>query len=104
MVQSLKKLAMPLVWLGLLTLICFLLPEVLNAQGLKISSLSDVESKVQESSTSAITITKYVFGALFGVSGIFLLWAVLSKKADAKDFAVSWFIGLILYFIIVAIV
>ena len=55
--------------LGLFLLTFVVVPQVVEAQSaLKISSLSDVESKAQEGSNTILNIAKYVLAAVLGIS------------------------------------
>lgn len=93
------------VLLGMMLLMGIIFPEVSNAQGgLKINSFSDIESKVQEATTSTRNIVVYVIGACFLVALVFVIWAISRNDPHKVDYALGWFIAIIIYVIAINIV
>lgn len=63
--------------LGLFLLTFVVVPQVVEAQSsLKISSLSDVESKAQEGSDTILNIAKYVLAAVLGIALVFVIYSL----------------------------
>lgn len=81
--------------LGLFIFTFVVVPEVVNAQtgSIKISSLSDVESKAEEGSTTILNIAKYVLGAVLGVALIFVIYALATNNPHAKEYLLGWIIA-----------
>jgi hypothetical protein len=92
------------------TLITFLavyfLPvyNTILAQGVKINDLSGLESEVEKSSDSVVSMVKYVFGALFILSALFVAWEIANNKNNAKEHAIAWVVALVFYFIVIFVV
>lgn len=82
--------------LGLFMLTCVVVPEVVEAQSaLKISSLSDVESKAQEGSDSILNVAKYVLAAVLGIALVFVIYALATNNPHAKEYLLGWIIAVI---------
>lgn len=80
--------------LGLFMLTFVIVPEVVEAQSaLKISSLSDVESKAQEGSNTILNIAKYVLAAVLGIALVFVIYALATNNPHAKEYLLGWIIA-----------
>ncbi len=79
--------------LGLFLLTFVVVPEVVNAQSIKISSLSDVEAKAQEGSTTILNIAKYVLGAVLGIALVFVIYSLATNNPHAKEYLLGWIIA-----------
>lgn len=80
--------------LGLFMLTFVIVPEVVEAQSaLKISSLSDVESKAQEGSDTILNIAKYVLGAVLAIALVFVIYALATNNPHAKEYLLGWIIA-----------
>lgn len=81
--------------LGFFLLSFVVVPEVVNAQtgSLKISSLSDVESKAQEGSATILNIAKYVLAAVLGIALVFVIYALATNNPHAKEYLLGWIIA-----------
>lgn len=79
---------------GLFILTFVVVPEILAQTGsIKISSLSDVESKAQEGSDTIIVIAKYALGVALAVALIFVIYALASNNPHAKEYLLGWIIA-----------
>lgn len=74
------------------------------AQGVKINDISGLQNEVEKSSDSVVTMVKYVFGALFVLSALFVAWEIANNKNNAKEHAIAWVIALVFYFIVIFVV
>ena len=74
------------------------------SQGMKINDLSGLESQVEKSSTSIVTMAKWGFAVVFVITGIFVAWEIASNKNNAKEHGIAWFIALVFYFIVIFVV
>ena len=73
--------------LGLFLLTFVVVPQVVEAQSaLKISSLSDVESKAQEGSDTILNIAKYVLAAVLGIALVFVIYSLATNNPHAKEY------------------
>lgn len=77
-----------------LFLLTFVVPQVVEAQSsLKISSLSDVESKAQEGSDTILNIAKYVLAAVLGIALVFVIYSLATNNPHAKEYLLGWIIA-----------
>ena len=80
--------------LGLFLLTFVVVPQVVEAQrALKISSLSDVESKAQEGSDTILNIAKYVLAAVLGIALVFVIYSLATNNPHAKEYLLGWIIA-----------
>jgi hypothetical protein len=81
--------------LGLFLLTFVVVPQVVvEAQSaLKISSLSDVESKAQEGSDTILNIAKYVLAAVLGIALVFVIYSLATNNPHAKEYLLGWIIA-----------
>lgn len=80
--------------LGILLFSFVVVPQVVEAQSaLKISSLSDVESKAQEGSDAILNIAKYVLAAVLGIALVFVIYALATNNPHAKEYLLGWIIA-----------
>ena len=80
--------------LGLFLLTFVVVPRVVEAQSaLKISSLSDVESKAQEGSDTILNIAKYVLAAVLGIALVFVIYSLATNNPHAKEYLLGWIIA-----------
>ena len=83
-----------IVILGLFLLTFVVVPQVVEAQSaLKISSLSDVESKAQEGSDTILNIAKYVLAAVLGIALVFVIYSLATNNPHAKEYLLGWIIA-----------
>lgn len=82
--------------LGLFLLTFIVVPQV-EAQGggLKITSLSEVESKAKEGSDTVTNIAKYVLGGVLAVALVFVIYALATNNPHAKDYLIGWVVAVI---------
>lgn len=80
--------------LGLFLLTFVVVPQVVEAQSsLKISSLSDVESKAKEGSDTILNIAKYVLAAVLGIALVFVIYSLATNNPHAKEYLLGWIIA-----------
>lgn len=80
--------------LGLFLLTFVVVPQVVEVQSaLKISSLSDVESKAQEGSDTILNIAKYVLAAVLGIALVFVIYSLATNNPHAKEYLLGWIIA-----------
>ena len=80
--------------LGLFLLTFVVVPQVVEPQSaLKISSLSDVESKAQEGSDTILNIAKYVLAAVLGIALVFVIYSLATNNPHAKEYLLGWIIA-----------
>jgi uncharacterized membrane protein len=88
---------------GLMMVCLFVLPIVagsyIEAQGLKISSVSEVEAKAKESTDSVINIAKYVVSSALAIGLIFVVYAMATSNPHAKEYLIGWVIAVIVVII-----
>lgn len=82
--------------LGILALTFIVVPHM-DAQGggLKISSLSEVESKAKEGSDTVTNIAKYVLGGVLAVSLVFVIYALATNNPHGKEYLLGWIVAVI---------
>jgi uncharacterized BrkB/YihY/UPF0761 family membrane protein len=77
----------------------FVLPlaigSYVEAQGLKISSVSEVENKAKESTDSIINIAKYVVSSALAIGLIFVVYAMATSNPHAKEYLIGWVIAVV---------
>ena len=64
---------------------------------MKVSSLSEFESKTKEGTDSVINIAKYTIGGVFAVALVFVIYAIATNNPRAKEYAVGWIVAFIFY-------
>jgi hypothetical protein len=79
-----------------------LLPVWSYAQ-VKITSLSEIESKAKEGATTLINIAKYAIGAVLFLALIFVIYAIATNKQNAREYAIGWVIALVVYLVGISI-
>ena len=86
--------------LGLFLLTFVVVPQVVEAQSaLKISSLSDVESKAQEGSDTILNIAKYVLAAVLGIALVFVIYSLATNNPHDLEFLLGWFIAVAVFLV-----
>lgn len=82
--------------LGTFMFFYILLPEVIDAQGgIKITSLSEIESKAKEGSDTTLNIAKYILGTVLGVALVFVIYALSTNNPHGKDFLIGWIVSVV---------
>lgn len=69
------------------------------SQGIKLTSLTDLESKAKEGTDSVVNIAKYTIGGVFAVSLIFVIYSIATNQPHAKEYAIGWIVGFIFYLV-----
>lgn len=72
-----------------------IVPEVAAQSGLKIQSLSEVESTAQDGANSILNVAKYVLAAVLAVALIFVIYALATNNPHAKDYLLGWIIAVV---------
>lgn len=81
----------------------FIFPKVAYAQ-VKISSLSDIESKAKEGADAIVNIAKYTIGGVLAIGLVFMIYAIANNHPHAKEFGIGWALSVIIYLIAVMII
>lgn len=77
---------------------CFLaVPVICDAQsGLKIQDLEQVKEKAKEGTDTISDVAKYSVGGALTVALVFVIWAVATNQPHGKEFALGWFIAVVI--------
>ncbi len=67
--------------------------------GIKVNSLTDLESKTKEGVDSIVNMTKYAIGGVLGVALVFVIYAIASNQPHAKEYAIGWVIAVAFYLV-----
>lgn len=70
-----------------------------TAQGIKISSLSELESKAKEGTDSVVNIAKYGIGGVFAVALVFVIYSIATNQPHAKEYGIGWIVAFIFYLV-----
>lgn len=90
--------------LGFFLLTFIVVPQV-DAQGaLKISSLSEIESKAKEGSDTMKNLAIYVIGAVLALALVFVIWALSSNNPHGKEYFIGWIVAVVVYLVAIAII
>lgn len=81
--------------LGLFVLTFIVVPQVDAQGGIKITSLSEVESKAKEGSDTITNIAKYVLGGVLAVALVFVIYALATNNPHGKEYLLGWIIAVI---------
>ena len=68
---------------SVLPIVLFLCNKAM-AQGIKVSSLSELESKAKEGTDSVVNIAKYGIGFVFAVALFFVIYSIATNQPHAK--------------------
>ncbi|MDR1368814.1 MAG: hypothetical protein LBJ72_01620 [Dysgonamonadaceae bacterium] len=100
---SILKSKKALILSGLMSVLLFVLPiavgTYVEAQGLKINSVADVEAKAQESTDSIINIAKYVVSSALAIALIFVVYAMATSNPHAKEYLIGWVVAVVVVII-----
>lgn len=82
--------------MGIFMLFYIFFPEIVDAQGgIKITSLSEIESKAKEGSDTALNIAKYVTATVMGIALVFVAYALATNNPHGKDYLIGWIVALV---------
>jgi uncharacterized BrkB/YihY/UPF0761 family membrane protein len=70
----------------------------------KITSLTEVEEKVKDSSTSIGNMAKYIIGAVLLIALIGVIYMVASSHPKSKEAVIGWIVAIVVYIIAISIV
>lgn len=91
--------------LGLFVLTFIIVPQMDAQSGaLKISSLSEIESKAKEGSDSMKNMAIYVVGAVLALALVFVIWALASNNPHGKEYFIGWVVAVVVYLVAIAII
>jgi heme/copper-type cytochrome/quinol oxidase subunit 4 len=79
-------------------------PDIMAQGGVKIQSLSEVQSQAEEGSDTVLSIAKYVVAAVLGVGLIFVVYSLATSNPRAKEYVIGWIIAIVVTLIAFAIV
>ena len=79
---------------SVLPIVLFLCNKAM-AQGIKVSSLSELESKAKEGTDSVVNIAKYGIGGVFAVALVFVIYSIATNQPHAKEYGVGWIVAFI---------
>lgn len=57
--------------------------------------LNAIKSWSGEFNTASNNVAGYVAAAMLGVSLVFVVWALATKKDNAKTYLIAWFVALV---------
>lgn len=60
-----------------------------------VEGLNEIKTWSGAFNTTSNNIAGYVAAAILGVSLVFVVWALATKKDNAKTYVIAWFVGLI---------
>lgn len=60
-----------------------------------VEGLNEINAWSGEFNATSYNIAGYIAAAILGVSLIFVVWALATKKDNAKTYLIAWFVGLI---------
>lgn len=91
--------------LGLFVLTFIVVPQ-LDAQSsaLKISSLSEVESKAKEGSDTMKNVAMYVVGAVLAIAIVFVIYALSTNNPHGKEYLLGWIVAVVVYLVALLII
>ena len=80
---------------------CFLaIPIICEAQsGLKIQDFDQIKEKAKEGTDPVSDVAKYAIGGALAVALVFVVWAVATNQPHGKEFALGWFIAVVIVLI-----
>ncbi|MDY5812933.1 MAG: hypothetical protein SPJ97_00160 [Bacteroides sp.] len=73
-------------------------PDV-EAQGVKINSLSEIQNKAKEGADTITTVAKYILGAVLAIALVFVIYSLATNNPHAKDYLLGWIIAVIVIMI-----
>jgi heme/copper-type cytochrome/quinol oxidase subunit 4 len=79
-------------------------PDIIAQGGVKIQSLSEVQSQAETGSDTVLNIAKYVIAAVLGVGLIFVVYSLATSNPRAKEYVIGWIIAVVITLIAFAIV
>lgn len=85
---------------GIFALTMFVIaPEIVAQGGLKIQSLSEVQSTAEEGANTILEIAKYVLAAVLAIALIFVVYALATNQPHAKEYLLGWVIAVVVIMI-----
>lgn len=83
----------------IVSVLFFVAPEAIAQGGLKIQSLSEVQSTAEEGANTILEVAKYVLAAVLAVALIFVIYALATNNPHAKDYLLGWVIAVVVIMI-----
>ncbi|MCM1612110.1 hypothetical protein [Phocaeicola vulgatus] len=60
-----------------------------------VEGLTEIQGWSAEFNTTSFSIAGYITAAMLAISLIFVVWALATKKDNAKTYLIAWFVALI---------
>lgn len=60
-----------------------------------VDGLTTINAWSGEFNATSFSVAGYITAAMLGVSLIFVVWALATKKDNAKTYLIAWFVALI---------
>jgi len=65
-----------------------------NAQ-VKLSSVSEMNTKVSEATSAVVTMVQYIIGAVLAIALIFVVYSLATSSQRAKEYLIGWVISVV---------
>jgi len=65
-----------------------------NAQ-VKLSSVSEMNTKVSEATSAVVTMVQYIIGAVLAIALIFVVYSLATSSQRAKEYLIGWVIAVV---------
>lgn len=60
-----------------------------------VEGLTEINSWSGEFNTTSFNVAGYIAAAMLAVSLVFVVWALATKKENARSYLIAWFVALI---------
>lgn len=60
-----------------------------------VEGLTEIKGWSGQLNTTSYSVAGYIVAAMLGVSLVFVVWALATKKENARTYLIAWFVALI---------